>query len=50
MVNLFFVTERCPLSLSLAGYLTNEGEKCIEVVEEVTWIIGIFEFLLGRKL
>lgn len=39
MVNLFFVTERCPLSLSLAGYLTNKGEKCIEVLEEVTWII-----------
>lgn len=39
MTNLFFVTERCPLSLSLAGFLINEGEKCIELLEDVTWII-----------
>ena len=39
MTNVFFVTERCPLSLSLAGFLINKGEKCIELLQDRTWII-----------
>lgn len=38
-MNLFFVKERCPTSLSLAGYLLNRGEKCVEVLDYSTWII-----------
>lgn len=40
MVNLFFVRERCPLSLSLAGYLMNKGEICIEILDDVQVIIN----------
>ena len=38
-MNLFFVKERCATSLSIAGYLMNRGEKCVEVLEPSTWII-----------
>lgn len=40
MVNLFFVRERCPLSLSLAGYMMNRGEICIEILDDVQFIIN----------
>ena len=39
MDNLFFVKERCPLSLSIAGYLMNRGETCVEICDETQWII-----------
>ena len=38
-MNLFFVKERCATSLSIAGYLMNRGEKCVEVLEPSIWII-----------
>lgn len=40
MVNLFFVKERCPLTLSLAGYLMNKGELCFEICEDIQFIIN----------
>lgn len=39
MVNLFFVRERCPLSLSLAGYLMNKGERCVEILDAIQFIV-----------
>ena len=39
MVNLFFVKERCPLILSLAGYLMNKGEICVEIYDDIQFII-----------
>lgn len=39
MYNIFFVKDRCPLSLSLAGYFMNKGEKCVEILEKTVWII-----------
>ena len=39
MINLFFANKRCPLSLSLAGYLINNNEKCVEILDDVQWII-----------
>lgn len=39
MINLFFANRRCPLSLSLAGYLINNNEKCVESLDDVQWII-----------
>ncbi len=40
MVNLFFVKERCPLSLSLAGYFMNKGDMCIEIYDDIQFIIN----------
>lgn len=40
MINLFFVKERCPVSLSLAGYLMNKGETCIEIFDDIQFIIN----------
>ena len=40
MVNLIFSKERCPLSLSLAGYFMNRGEACIEILDDVQFIIS----------
>ena len=40
MVNLFFVKERCPLILSLAGYLMNKGEVCVEIYDDIQFIIN----------
>ena len=39
VVNLFFVKELCPFSFSLAGYFMNIDEKCVEILEDKTWII-----------
>ena len=41
MANLFFIAERCPLSLSLAGFCLNQGERCFEIVDNKMWIINV---------
>jgi hypothetical protein len=41
MANLFFIAERCPLSLSLAGFCLNQGERCVEIVDSTTWVITV---------
>ena len=41
MANLFFIAERCPLSLSLAGFCLNQGERCFEIVDNKMWIITV---------
>lgn len=41
MANIFFVKERCPLSLSLAGFFMNKGDKCVEILEGIQWIIPV---------
>ena len=39
MTNIFFVKERCPISLSLAGYLLNSQQICREIVDDRQFII-----------
>ena len=39
MTNIFFVKERCPTSLSLAGYLLNSQQICREIVDDRHLII-----------
>ena len=39
MTNIFFVEERCPTSLSLAGYLINSQQICREIIDGRQYII-----------
>lgn len=39
MTNIFFVKERCPTSLSLAGYLLNSQQICREILDDRQFII-----------
>ena len=39
MANIFFVEERCPISLSLSGYLLNCQQICREIMDDRQYII-----------